>query len=55
MYFSTKKCILQQKRLGLDLDIGQNCTFGMNKKEKKLIDDVLSALSQILPSIPYNY
>jgi len=30
--------------------------YGWNeKKEKKAKDDVLSALNQILPSIPYNY
>jgi len=50
MYFFTKKGILQQKRPVLDLDIGQNCTFGMKKKEKNVIDGVLSALSQSEPN-----
>jgi hypothetical protein len=33
------------------LDIGQKCTFGLNKKgEKKVIDDVLFAISQSEPN-----
>ncbi len=35
MYFFTKKGILQQKRPGKYLNIGQSCRFEMKKKREK--------------------